>query len=611
MVTGGANRVCWGAMTGAGSRGLRQAGWLALALLAGACATPTVCTPVALDPETATEIAQAAPEPSSDIAARADVSAARHMIVAAHPLAAEAGLAMLRQGGSAIDAAIAAELVLGLVEPQSSGLGGGAFMLLYDAADDRTVAYDGRETAPAGADEAMFLDENGVPLEFDTAVESGRSVGVPGLVAMLELAHRDHGALPWADLFGPAIELASNGFPVSERLHSLLADYAESNWPDEARAYFYPGGEPASVGTILVNPEYAATLRAIAEQGSAAFYDGAIAEAMVDAVAADPMPGTLTAADFARYEPLPTQPVCSLYRDYRICGMGPPSSGGTTTLAILGMIERFDMGDYGPNDPEAVHLIAEASRLAFADRARYLADDRFVPVPTTGLIDPPYLAERSALIDSHCSMGEASAGTPPGAITMATPMPQREPAGTTQISVVDDAGNAVSLTASIETAFGSRRFAAGFLLNNQLTDFAFVPRDERGNTVANRVEPGKRPRSSMAPTLVFAPDGNLHAVLGSPGGSRIIAYVAQTLVAILDWDLSPQEAIDLPHMSNRNGTTDLEAGTAIVALAPDLAARGHEIRLVDMTSGLNAIVIDADRLEGGSDPRREGVALGD
>ena len=584
---------------------------LILPVLVAACATAPVCTPVALDPETATEIAQAAPEPSSDVATRTDVSAARHMIVAAHPLAAEAGLQMLRLGGSAIDAAIAAELVLGLVEPQSSGLGGGAFMLLYDAADDKTVAYDGRETAPAGADEAMFLDENGVAFEFDTAVESGRSVGVPGLVAMLELAHQEHGTLPWAALFGPAIKLASNGFPVSQRLHSLLMDYADANWPDEARAYFYPNGEPVAVGTILVNPAYATTLRAIADDGSAAFYDGAIAEAMIDAVAADPMPGALAASDFARYEALRMQPVCSLYHDYRICGMGPPSSGGVTTLAILGMIERFDMADFSPNDPEAVHLIAEASRLAFADRARYLADDRFVPVPTTGLIDPPYLAERSALIDSQCSMGEASAGTPPGAIAMATPVPQREPAGTTQISVVDDDGNAVSLTASIETAFGSRRFAAGFLLNNQLTDFAFVPTDEYGKNVANRVEPGKRPRSSMAPTLVFAPDGDLHAVLGSPGGSRIIAYVAQTLVALIDWELSPQEAIDLPHMSNRNGTTDLEAGTAIVALAPDLAARGHEIRLVDMTSGLNAIVIDAGRLEGGSDPRREGVALGD
>ena len=584
---------------------------LILPVLAAGCATPPVCTPVALDPETATEIAQAAPEPSSDVATRTDVSAAQHMIVAAHPLAAEAGLQMLRLGGSAVDAAIAAELVLGLVEPQSSGLGGGAFMLLYDAAADKSVAYDGRETAPAGADETMFLDGNGVALEFDTAVESGRSVGVPGLVAMLELAHQDHGTLPWAALFGPAIKLASNGFPVSERLHSLLVDYADASWPNAARAYFYPDGEPASVGTLLVNPAYAATLRAIADHGSEAFYDGTIAAAMIDAVAADPMPGTLAASDFARYEPLRLQPVCSLYRDYRICGMGPPSSGGVTTLAILGMIERFDMANFSPNDPEAVHLIAEASRLAFADRARYLADDRFVPVPTTGLIDPPYLAERSALIDSDCAMGEAAAGTPPGAIAMATPAPQREPAGTTQISVVDDDGNAVSLTASIETAFGSRRFAAGFLLNNQLTDFAFVPTDDAGKTVANRVEPGKRPRSSMAPTLVFAPDGDLHAVLGSPGGSRIIAYVTQALVGIIDWELSPQEAIDLPHMSNRNGTTDLEAGTAIVALAPDLAARGHEIRLVDMTSGLNAIVIDAGHLKGGSDPRREGVALGD
>jgi len=599
-------------MTGAGSNGWRQAGWLALALLAGACAAPvSVCAPAALDPETAAEIARAAPEPASAIVAQRDVTAARHMIVAAHPLAAEADLAMLRQGGSAVDAAIAAELVLGLVEPQSSGLGGGAFLLHYDAETDVAAAYDGRETAPSGADEAMFLDAAGNALDFETAVESGRSVGVPGLVAMLELAHRNYGRLPWAALFGPAIELADNGFPVSERLHALLTDYADASWPDAARDYFYPDGNAAPVGTLLVNQAYAATLRRIAADGSAAFYEGEIAQQMVAAVAADPMPGGLAVGDLARYEPIRTQPVCSDYRDYRICGVGPPSSGGVTTLAILGMIERFDMGDFPPNDPEALHLLAEASRLAFADRARYLADDRYVPVPTTGLIDPPYLAARSALIDRQCSMGEAAAGTPPGAIAMATPTPQREPAGTTQISVVDDDGNAVSLTASIETAFGSRRWAAGFLLNNQLTDFAFVPRDEYGKAVANRVEPGKRPRSSMAPTLVFAPDGALHAVLGSPGGSRIIAYVAQTLVAILDWELSPQEAIDLPHMTNRNGTTDLEAGTAIVALAPKLAARGHEVWLAAMTSGINAIVIGTDGLEGGTDPRREGVALGD
>ncbi len=600
-----------GDMTSALSSGWRPAARLALVLLAGGCAAAPVCTPVALDSETQAGIAQAAPEPSGAVVAHSDVTAERHMIVAANPLAAEAGLAMLREGGSAIDAAIAAELVLGLVEPQSSGLGGGAFLLHYDAAVRATVAYDGRETAPAGADEAMFLAADGAALDFETAVESGRSVGVPGLVAMLELAHQNHGILPWARLFEPAIELADSGFPVSPRLHALLSEYADANWPAAARNYFYPVGEPAAVGTQLVNPAYAATLRRIADAGSAAFYDGATAQEIVAAVAADPLPGSLAAADLAGYEPIRAPPVCSTYRDYRICGIGPPSSGGVTTLAILGMIERFNMAELSPNDPDAIHLLAEASRLAYADRARYLADDRFVPVPITGLLDPPYLAERSALIDPQCSMGEAPAGSPPGAIAMATPMPQREPAGTTQISVVDDVGNAVSLTASIETAFGSRRWAAGFLLNNQLTDFAFVPRDDYGKAVANRVEPGKRPRSSMAPTLVFAPDGELHAVLGSPGGSRIIAYVAQALVAIIDWKLSPQAAVDLPHMTNRNGTTDLEAGTAIVALAPDLAARGHEVRLVDMTSGLNAIVIGAGGLAGGADPRREGVALGD
>ncbi|MDZ4735249.1 MAG: gamma-glutamyltransferase [Rhodospirillaceae bacterium] len=533
------------------------------------------------------------------------------MIVAAHPLAAEAGLAMLRNGSSAIDAAIAAQLVLNLVEPQSSGIGGGGFLLYFDAANDRTLAYDGRETAPMGANETMFLDPAGNPLDFDTAVESGRSIGVPGLMAMLELAHREHGTLPWPALFVPAIAIAEHGFSVSERLHDLLVEYEAEHWSEGARDYFYPDGAAPAVGSILRNPEFAETLRRVAAIGSEMIYRGDIATAIVAAAAEEPLSGVLTETDLAGYAAYNKPPVCGTYRDYRVCGMGPPSSGGIATLQILGMLEAFDMADYGPNQPEAMHLFAEASRLAFADRARYLGDDRFLPVPTTGLLDPPYLAERADMISARCSMGTAEAGTPPGAIALAQPAPQREPSGTSHLSIVDAAGNAVSLTASIETAFGSRRWAAGFLLNNQMTDFEFVPSNDAGQSVANRIEPGKRPRSSMAPTLVFDANGDLYAVLGSPGGARIIGYVTQSLIAMLDWQLGPQQAVALPHLTNRNGATDLESETSLATIAPDLATLGHEIRLVPMSSGLHAILVTDNGLLGGADPRREGVALGD
>ncbi|MFQ5783976.1 MAG: gamma-glutamyltransferase [Alphaproteobacteria bacterium] len=541
------------------------------------------------------------------------VRAGRDMIVAANPYAARAGLEILRAGGSAIDAAIAAQMVLNLVEPQSSGIGGGGFLLHYEAKSGEVLAYDGRETAPAAATSALFLDGDGTPLRFLDAVIGGRSVGVPGLLAMLELAHRRHGRLPWERLFEPAIALAEAGFAISPRLHELIARTPGVGAFPAARRYFLePDFEARQVGARLFNRAFADTLRRIAKGGAAAFYRGPIAADIAAAVGgALRNPGRLTENDLTRYQARVRAPVCAPYRAWRVCGVGPPSSGGITVLQILGILEHFDLAGLAPGSAEAVHLISEASRLAYADRARYLADDDFVAVPVRGLLDRSYLAGRAARIDPGRSLGRASAGEPPanaglrGAAGAGT-----EGFSTTHLSVVDGEGNAVALTSSIESAFGSRLMVRGFLLNNQLTDFSFRP-SAAGAPVANRVEPGKRPRSSMAPTMVFDRHGRLVMALGSPGGSRIIAYVVQALVAALDWGLDVQRAVSLPHHANRNGATELEAGTALVGLEAALVARGHEVRKRPLNSGLHAIAVTADGLEGGADPRREGVALGD
>jgi gamma-glutamyltranspeptidase / glutathione hydrolase len=540
---------------------------------------------------------------------RAEAPPAQQMVAAANPLATEAGMAMLRQGGSAVDAAIAAALVLGLVEPQSSGIGGGAFLLHYDAENRGVAAYDGRESAPAGADESLFLDAGGEPMPFWDAVVGGRSVGTPGLLRMLELAHRDHGRLPWRVLFQPAIRLAEAGFPVSPRLHGLIAgDRYLTRYPATAAYFHDDDGNPLPVGTLLRNPAYADTLQKVAEGGADAFYKGPVAvDIAATAQGTRDNPGRLTSLDLRNYQAKRRDALCLPYRQWVVCGMPPPTSGGVAVLQILKLLEPFDLAALPPASAEAVHLVAEASRLAFADRDRFLADSDFVAVPVTHLLDPEYLAARSALIDPASSMGKADAGLES---RQAASPAQPNPPSTSHLSVVDRDGNAVSMTASIESAFGARLMVRGFMLNNELTDFSFRPSVD-GRLVANRVEAGKRPRSSMAPTLVLDREGRFVMAIGSPGGSRIIAYTVKAIVATLDWDLTMQDAIALPNFANRNGATDLEAGTSIETAEAALRALGHEVDLIEMTSGLHGIRRGPRGLEGGADPRREGIVLGE
>ena len=547
-------------------------------------------------------------------AASADpVVAQRHMVVAANAHAAEAGREILRAGGSAMDVAIAVQMVLNVVEPQSSGIGGGAFLLYYDAQADEVFAYDGRETAPAAVTEDLFLNEDGTPMRFFDAAVGGRAVGVPGVLRMLEMAHAAHGVRPWAGLFEPAIRLAQDGFPISPRLAALIArdKYLSLN-ENALQIFFRAYGAPRSAGDILRNAKLAATLRTIAQNGADAFYTGPIARDIATIVReARGNPGLLTTQDLATYQARSRAPVCRPYRAYRVCGMPPPTSGGVTALQILGILGKFDLGILAPGSVEAVHLIAEASKLAFADRALFLADPDFVAVPTEGLLDASYLRRRAAAIGVEASRGPAPAGEPPSRRgSLFTPGDSREHPATTHFSIVDGQGNAVSMTSTIENVFGSRLMVRGFLLNNQLTDFSFRP-DRDGTPVANRVEAGKRPRSSMAPTLVFDEAGDLVLVIGSPGGSRIIGYVVKTIVAVLDWGLDIEAAIATPHFGNRNTSTEIEEKRGMEEIARQLRSLRHSVSFRTMTSGLHGIVVGSGVLTGGADPRREGVALGD
>src|SRR5688572_2859999 len=541
-------------------------------------------------------------------------TAKRHMVSAANALAAEAGREMLRAGGSAIDAAIATQLVLNLVEPQSSGIGGGAFILYWDKAKAELKVYDGRETAPASAIPDRFLVD-GKPMPFNKAVLSGLSIGVPGLVRLLEDVHKQHGKLPWAKLFEPAIRLAEGGFEISQRLHVLLRlDGAESFVPAARRYFFTDGGSALPIGHRLRNPEFAATLRAIAAGGASAFYEGPIAQAIVDAVAAAPTaPGGMTLDDLKSYRVKERPPLCISYRAHEVCGVGPPSSGGPTVAQTLKLIEPLDIGTTpaAALNARAVHLITEAEKLAFADRNKFIGDPDFVAVPD-GLLDDAYMAERRKLIDPQRAADKPKAGEPPGLKRQSFGVDATfERAGTSHISIIDAAGNAVSMTTTIEGGFGSHNWAAGFLLNNELTDFSFAPVDATGQTVANAVAPGKRPRSSMAPTIVFDTQRNVEAVLGSPGGSRIILYVLKTLVALLDWGLDAQQAADLTNFGSQGSGLEIELDWVAVPLGLTLRPLGHRIVPSLMNSGIHIVMRRDGHLVGAADARREGAALGD
>ncbi|MBM07958.1 MAG: gamma-glutamyltransferase [Magnetovibrio sp.] len=534
-------------------------------------------------------------------------TATKYMISAANPLAAKAGAEILNIGGSAVDAAIAAQLVLTLVEPQSSGIGGGAFLMHYDAKTGKVESYDGREVAPRSAHPKMFL-RDGKPLNFLDAATSGISVGVPGLLRMLELAHRDHGELPWNNLFNPAIKLAEEGFSISHRLAYLLSREKILRKTPSAKRYFYSSeGKNKPVGSLIKNAALAKTFRSVAAGGADAFYRGPIARGIVAAVVGSDPPGHMTLADIAAYRAVKRSPICTDYRKWQICGMGPPSSGGIAIAQIFGILENFEIEKIEPTSLMAIHLVGEASALAFADRNAYLADSDFIPVPVYSMIDKGYLKSRADLI----SLKKAGPKRAPGELPTLNYSADNTSKGlsTTHISVIDSEGNSVSMTSSIETTFGSRLMTGGFLLNNQLTDFSFQP--VRANKpIANSVAPWKRPRSSMAPTLVLDHKGRLVMAIGSPGGSRIIGYVVKTLVAALDWKKDIQAAIDMPFFVNRNSVMELEKGTSLKLLEPGLKKLGHKVKFISRASGLHGIRIVTDGLRGGADKRREGVALG-
>lgn len=572
-----------------------------LTILAATAALVIACSPSqpereAFDPEAATGFAQ-----------NQLVISDNYMVSAANPYAVQAGTEVLAAGGSAIDAAVAIQNMLTLVEPQSSGIGGGAFILYWDAAEQRLHTLDARETAPAAVDHELFLNQDGEPARWIDAVVGGRSVGTPGLVRGLADAHQRWGRLPWERLFTSTIEKAEQGFTVSPRLAQLVEMEINPgvSQMSTAAAYFFPQGEALKAGTLKRNPELAQSLRMIAQQGPDAFYQGPLAEQMVSAVAAAEIePGHLSLEDLAQYQVAWRDPVCADYRQQTVCSMGPPSSGGVTLLQTLKMLERFDIADYTPDDAQVWHWFTQASRLAYADRDRYLADADFVDVPVAAMLDAEYLQARSKLIGDE-DMGTATAGD----FNQFVAGVNVEQPSTTQISIVDAEGNAVSMTSTIEMGFGSAVMVGGFLLNNQLTDFSLDPYNGEG-LAANRLEPGKRPRSSMAPAMTFDSNGELRHVLGSPGGPRIINYVTKTLIGLIDFELDMQAAIELPNVTNLNGSTAIEEELAPLHWRQALQERGHQVNVRSLNSGVHGISIIDGRLQGGADPRREGVAAG-
>ena len=591
------------------------AGTLALMLALGAARAQTAADGAqtaadGVQPEAATGGAASPVELVPDVAD--PVTSRDWMVAAANPLAAEAGARVLRDGGTAADAMVAVQAVLGLVEPQSSGLGGGAFLVWYDAASGEVTTLDGRETAPAAATPTLFLDDAGEPLEFFDAVVGGRSVGVPGTPKLMEEAHARWGTAEWASLFTEAEALARDGFEVSPRLATLVADGAERLGRFETTAsYFLPGGEPVAEGSTLRNTDYADAIATLAAEGTEPFYTGEYARAIVDAVGAtEGNPGVLAMEDLAAYRVVEREAVCAPFMGAEVCGMGPPSSGALTVGQILMMADGYSLGEQDLASASLWHVWGDASRLAFADRGRYMADSDFVPVPAKGLLDNDYVMGRAATIGGR-ALEEVAPGEPAfdHASLMLADDESIELPSTSHISIVDAAGNALSMTTTIENGFGSRVMANGYLLNNELTDFSFRSHRD-GVPIANRVEPRKRPRSSMSPTIVMR-NGAPVLVIGSPGGSRIIGYVAQAIFAHMAHGLDVQEAVSMPHLVNRFGTYDLEEGTAAAELADELQALGFETNVRDLNSGLHAIAIGEDgTLSGGADPRREGVAIG-
>lgn len=546
-------------------------------------------------------LAQPEPEPASAWLPKDAAYGESYMAVTAHPLATEAAIEMLEQGGSAVDAAIAAQLMLGLVEPQSSGIGGGGFMLHYDARTADIISYDGRETAPAAATPDRFLDAEGNPMPFMEAVRSPKAVGVPGLVAMLGHAHKKHGKLPWAELFKPAIAYAEGGFRVSPRMYNAIADAITHDVSDSFRGvYLNSLGQPRPTDTIFTNPDYAQSLKVLAKNGAKHFYTRAFAQPIIDALHAQG--GDMVLDDIRTYKPLERPVACGQYRTHTVCAMDAPSSG-LTLLQTLGVLEHFSLDH--PNDTAHIHTVLEAQKRAFADRNHYIADPAFTQVPYALMLSPRYLKLRAdEITDKASPKAEAGEFSALYGMDNSVDMPS-----TSHISILDADGNAVSLTSSVEHNFGSSIVVGGFVLNNQLTDFAFSPTDEAGKPVANAVAAGKRPRSSMVPTMVFSKNGNLQAILGSPGGSSIIPYVTKTLIALIDWKYPLQAALNAPHFMHKNGDAVLlESDTS---LASPLRALGHVVEERPMSSGLHAIMIDSDgNIVGAADPRREGVARG-